>query len=397
MRIIQITAVSSTVKAFLLPLIEKLSEKGHELIIITSDGIEDLKQNEILKQHNVKVYQAPIPRSLSPIKLFKAYRTLIKQFQALKPDVVHTHTPVASLLARKAATKAKVPQIIYTCHGFYFHENMQPLKKKLFTWLEKNAAQKNTDYIFTVNQEDMDFAIENDFIQKDKILNINSVGINTTTKFNPALFTIEAKQILKKELNLNQTDKIITFIGRLVAEKGIIELIEAFSLLKKQRNDVKLLMIGETLQSDRDKKAKDIIKQIIQTNKLENDIHFTGFRTDIANLLSITDVFVLPSHREGMPVSSLEAMSMGVPVVGTNIRGLREEIIEDKTGFIVPLQNPEKLSAAINKSLNQFKPPEENIRNHIIENFDEKKVLERQLKVFEEIEKNISPKQKSHP
>ena len=397
MKIIQITAVSTTVKAFLLPLIEKLSEKGHELIVITSDGIEDLKQTDILKKNNVKVYQAPIPRTLSPTKLLKAYQTLIKQFKELKPDVVHTHTPVASLLARKAATKAKVPQIIYTCHGFYFHENMQPLKKKLFTWLEKNAAQKNTDYIFTVNQEDMDFAIENDFIQKDKILNINSVGINTTTKFNPALFTIEAKQILKKELNLNQTDKIITFIGRLVAEKGIIELIEAFSLLKKQRNDVKLLMIGETLQSDRDKKAKDIIKQIIQTNNLENDILFTGFRTDIANLLSITDVFVLPSHREGMPVSSLEAMSMGVPVVGTNIRGLREEIIEDKTGFIVPLQNPEKLSAAINKSLNQFKPPEENIRNHIIENFDEKKVLERQLKVFEEIEKNISPKQKSHP
>ena len=113
MRIIQITAISTTVKAFLLPLIEKLSEKGHELIIITSDGIEDLQQNDILKKHNVKVYQAPIPRSLSPIKLFKAYRTLIKQFQALKPDVVHTHTPVASLLARKAATKAKVPQIIH--------------------------------------------------------------------------------------------------------------------------------------------------------------------------------------------------------------------------------------------------------------------------------------------
>ena len=149
-------------------------------------------------------------------------------------------------------------------------------------------------------------------------------------------------------------------------------------------------MIGETLQSDRDKKTKDIIKQTIQTNHLEKDIIFTGYRNDTAKLLSITDTFVLPSHREGMPVSSLEAMSMGVPVVGTNIRGLREEIIEGKTGFIVPLKNPEKLSMAIDKSLNQFSPPEEPIRKHIIENFDEKKVLERQLKVYEEIEnKNI--------
>src|SRR6056297_572948 len=384
MKIIQITAVSTTVQTCALPILEKLSEKGHELIIITSDGIEDLKQNDILKKNNVKVYQAPIPRTLSPTKLYKAYQTLIKQFNELKPDIVHTHTPVASLLARKAATKAKVPQIIYTCHGLYFHENMQPLKKKLFTWLEKNAAQKNTDYIFTVNQEDMDFALANDFIQKDKIININSVGINTTTKFNPALFKDEDKQPLKKELNLNQTDKIITFIGRLVAEKGIIELIDAFSLLKKQRNDIKLLMIGETLQSDRDKKTKDIIKQTIQTNHLEKDIIFTGYRNDTPKLLSITDVFTLPSHREGMPVSSLEAMSMGVPVVGTNIRGLREEIIEGKTGYIVPLKNPEKLSMAIDKALNQFKPPKETIRKHIIENFDEKKVLERQLKVYEE-------------
>src|SRR6056297_3550713 len=140
MKIIQITAVSTTVQTCALPILEKLSEKGHELIIITSDGIEDLKQNDILKKNNVKVYQAPIPRTLSPTKLYKAYQTLIKQFKELKPDVVHTHTPVASLLARKAATKAKVPQIIYTWHGFYFHENMQPLKKKLFTWLEKNAA-----------------------------------------------------------------------------------------------------------------------------------------------------------------------------------------------------------------------------------------------------------------
>jgi len=88
-----------------------------------------------------------------------------------------------------------------------------------------------------------------------------------------------------------------------------------------------------------------------------------------------------------MPVSSLEAMSMGIPVVGTNIRGLREEIIEGKTGYIVPLKNPEQLATAIEKTLNQFNPPDETIRKHIIENFDEKKVLEKQIKIYDEIEK----------
>jgi len=80
-------------------------------------------------------------------------------------------------------------------------------------------------------------------------------------------------------------------------------------------------------------------------------------------------------------------MSMGIPVVGTNIRGLREEIIQGKTGYIVPLKNPEQLATAIEKALNQFNPPDETIRKHIIENFDEKKVLEKQIKIYDEIEK----------
>lgn len=389
MKIIQITAISTTVELFLLPLIEGLSQKGHEVVIITSDGMEKLRKNEILKKCNVKIYQSPIPRSLSPIKLYKAYKKILKLFKALKPDIVHTHTPVASLLARKAATKIKVPQVIYTCHGFYFHENMQPLKKKIFTWLEKNAAQKNTDYIFTVNQEDLDFALANNFIEKDKIINIKSVGINTQKKFNPSLFSNEDQQSIRSQLNIKKTDKIITFVGRIVAEKGIIELIEAFSILNKHRNDIKLLIIGDTLQSDRDKKTKEIIEKKIQTNGLERSIIFTGFIKDIAKFLSITNVFALPSHREGMPVSSLEAMSMGVPVVGTNIRGLREEIVEGKTGYIVPLKNPEKLASAIEKALSEFSPPTEGIRKHIIENFDEEKVLERQMKIFDEIEKKL--------
>lgn len=385
MKIIQVTAVSTTVEAFLLPLIEELSQRGHEISVITSDGIEQLKENETIKKNQIALYEAPIPRSLSPVKLLKAYTALVKLFRDIKPDVVHTHTPVASLLARKAATKAKIPTIIYTCHGFYFHENMLPLKKTLFSWLEKRAAQKNTDYIFTVNQEDLEYALKNNFIEKEKIININSVGINTQDKFNPSLINRDDKENLRNTLKIKEKEKIITFIGRIVAEKGVIELIRAFSILKASRDDIKLLIVGETLQSDRDKKTKEIIKHIIEENQLENTVIFTGFRRDIARLLAITDVFVLPSHREGMPVSSLEAMSMGVPVVGTNIRGLREEIIEDKTGYIIPLSNPERLAGGIEKALNRFVVPDEFCREHVVENFDEGKVLERQMKIYDDI------------
>lgn len=385
MKIIQVTAVSTTVEAFLLPLIERLSQRGHEISVIACDAMEQLNKNEIIKKNKVALYQAPIPRSLSPVKLLKAYTALVQLFRDIKPDVVHTHTPVASLLARKAATKARVPTIIYTCHGFYFHENMPTFKKALFSWLEKRAAQKNTDYIFTVNREDLEYALENNFIEKERIININSVGINTKDKFNPSLITSDDKDGLRHELKLEKNEKVITFIGRIVAEKGIIELIKAFSILRAFRDDIKLIIVGETLQSDRDKKTKEIIKHIIEQYHLERAVIFTGFRKDTAKILSISDVFVLPSHREGMPVSSLEAMSMGVPVVGTNIRGLREEIVEGKTGYIIPLNHPEKLAEGIEKALNSFNVPDELCRKHVVDNFDEVKVLERQLRVYADI------------
>jgi len=384
-KIAQVTAISDTVEAFLLPLIEKLARKGHEIEIITHDRDGKLAENEIIKQYNCEVFNVEIPRSVSPWKMFSSYNTLYELFKGMKPDVVQTHTPVASMLARKAAAKAKVPRIIYTCHGFYFHENMNPFMRSIFSHMEKRAA-KYTDYIFTVNNEDRKYALAHHFIDEDHIINLNGVGIDTRVRFNPLRINEDIRQALRGEFGISDKESVITFVGRLVREKGVVELINAFATLSESRKDVKLLIVGETLKSDREEDLRRTLDNMIKAKHLQDRVIFAGHRSDIPEILSITDVFALPSYREGMPVSSLEALSMGVPVVGSFIRGLREEVQEGETGFLVPVRDTNRLYKALDNTLNTIAAPNEKCREFVIQNFDQDDVLKRQLRIYDKIE-----------
>lgn len=382
MKIVEVTAVSSTVKAFLLPLIEELCNMGNELFIITSDPDGSLNDHFKNTSQNVEVVNVDIPRSLSPLKLLKAYSDIKKSLKRINPDILHTHTPVASAISRVAAKKTGVRKIIYTAHGFYFHENMGKLKYKLFFSLEKFLAKRYTDLIFTVNEEDRKTAINNGFIPAEKIVNTNSVGIDTKCKFNPERFSESFKKSLKENLKIKDNETVFTFVGRLVEEKGVFELIEAFSEASKKEVNTKLLIIGETLKTDRDSGVKEKLMQIVMKNDIEDKVLFLGHRDDIPELLSITDIFVLPSYREGMPVSPLEAMSMGVPVIGTDIRGMREEITEGKNGYLVPVKDFQKLANAMNKIIHENIKMKEFCRKNTIENFDMKKVIDLQIDFF---------------
>ncbi len=389
MKIVHIASLSETVQAFLFPLMEKLIQKGYEIDVITSDQDAKLKNNHFIKENNIAVYDVHIPGKFSPWKFFTAYSTMLELFKGLKPDIIHTHSPYASLIARSAASNAKVPYIIYTSHGFYFTEQMNWFKRHFFSYLEKRAAKKCTDYLFTVNSEDREYAIKHHFMDKEKIINLQSVGVDTKVKFNPIRIHSSIKYALREELMIKDGEKVFNYTGFLIPEKGIIELLQAFTVLHQKYPFTKLIVAGEPRDRKEDKKYADKIKHLIKTNKLEETVNFLGYRADIPELLSITDVFVLPSHKEGMSISSLEAMSMGVPVVGTNIRGVREEIIDGKTGYLVPYQDISQLFKAMERAMNEFKVPDERCRKQAIENFDEEDVLRKQLHIYQILETKI--------
>ncbi|MDP4183319.1 MAG: glycosyltransferase family 4 protein [Bacillota bacterium] len=383
LKMLQLCAVGFTVEKLLLPLIEEMSKTYDVTTVCSRD-----KTSDKLKTRGYKIQNINIDRKISPFNNLKTIWNLYNYIKTEKFDIVHAHTPVAGILGRIAAKMAGVPIVIYTAHGFYFHDNMGRFKKNVFIGVERLGGWLS-DYIFTQSTEDYNTAIEKKIIDKSKILTIGN-GVNLE-KFNPWKF--EANPILnelKREFNIKDEDIVVTIIGRVVKEKGYIEWVHAAKAVTDKFEKVKFIAVGDTLESDRDG-VKAELDQFVKENDLEEKVIFVGGRSDIPEMLAITDIFTLPSYREGMPRSLIEAMCMCKPSVATNIRGCREEVVEGVTGFLVPVGNyktlAEKLIYFIENS-EARRTMGENARKKAAEEFDEKKVLERQYIAIEKLVKN---------
>lgn len=373
-KVIQISAIDATMNGLLRRLNELSIEDGYDVIGVCSYG----DKTDSLRKEGFNIQNINIDRKISPLSNLKSIYEMYKLFKKEKPDIVHVHTPIAAVLGRIAAKLARVPNIIYTAHGFYFHENMKPLIYKIFLNIEKFVARLATDFIFTQSEEDAQTAYQNKFIDRDKIIAIGN-GVDVCGKFNPKNINKDEIEDLYKELGLKKEDKIVSFIGRLVKEKGILDLLDSYKYI---RNDVKFLIIGDVSQGDRD---TETIKKL-EKYKENKNIIFTGKRSDIYNLLYISDIFCLPSYREGMPRSIIEAMAMECAVVATNIRGSREEVIHGKTGYLVNLNSPKEIANKVDEILNNeslLNSMKLEGRKRAEEIYDEDVVVRKQLDVFE--------------
>jgi glycosyltransferase involved in cell wall biosynthesis len=325
----------------------------------------------------------PIDRKIKPlsnlVSIYRLYRLMKKE----KYDIVHVHTPIASVLGRIAAKLAGVKHIIYTAHGFYFHEGMPKVVYLLFYYVEKLCARWFTDWLLLQSKEDYELSLNKNFKKKDRILHIGN-GVDIYSKFNLSSIPESEVRKLKKDFHLTDDHVVFAFVGRLVKEKGIFELIQAFRQLKRTTSNVKLLVIGDVHPSERDQKSAQELKKLLE----DDDIIATGFRLDIPALLAISDVFVLPSHREGLPRSIIEAMALCKPIIATNIRGCREEVIDGENGFLVEKANVQQLFERMYQLANDRALRErfgKRSREIVEKFFDERKVIDIQLALFEQL------------
>ncbi len=380
LKVLQVTAVDVTLKYLLLPLIDRLIDEGYEVHLLSSDGPHARE----LSSRGYPIHCVSIARRIAPLSnlrsIWELYR-LIKQEQF---EIVHVHTPVAAVVGRIAARLARVPIVMYTAHGFYFHEHMHPWVRALIVSLERILGLFFSDWIFTQSQEDYETALNQRLVRQQRISWIgNGIDIHRFLK-------VSVHTELKQSLALRNEDRIVGFIGRLVQEKGIEELLLAMRTVVERIPRAKLLVIGDTLETDRDQTATVRIRQIISANKLDEVVRFVGHREDIPELLALMDLFVLPSHREGMPRSIIEAMAAGKPVVATNIRGCREEVVHGVTGFLVPLKDPVALAQSIIAILRDAELARrmgDLGRERAIDEFDESLALDRQINVYTKLVK----------
>ena len=376
-KVLQLAAVDVTVKFLLLPLIDRLLAEGYEVHIACSPG----RYLQELAEREYAIHPIAISRRVSPFSnlrlLWHLYRLMLQE----RFDVVQVHTPVAAALGRIAAKLTRVPIIIYTAHGFFFHELMPCWKRRVIIWIERWLGQWCTNMLLSQSADDVQTAVRERIMPKEKVVWIGN-GVD------PQRFVRMPSDALRARLGFIPENRVIGFIGRLVREKGVVELFEAMARVAAQYPEARLLVVGDTLKSDRDTQTIARLNRIITSERLDDVVRFTGFRDDIPDLLAIMDVFVLPSHREGMPRTILEAMAAGKPVVATNIRGCREEVVDEVTGLLVPVCDPEALAEAILRLLRDEELARrigEAGRKRVQEEFDEADVLRRQVDAYQKL------------
>ena len=374
LRVLTLTTVDITLGKLLLPLIHALRDQGFISECASADGY----YAEELRGEGFEVHPVPFKRKVMTLSHFAAFLRLYRLMRQRRYDVVHVHTPFAQVVGRIAAKLAGVPVILYTSHGFQFHDSRSPWARAVIIGIERLLGRW-TDLVFTQSKEDAETAVRVGIAPIDRVLWIGN-GIQLD-RFKPEPVDMTARE----EFDLEPGHIVVGFIGRIVREKGVVELIEAMAQVISQAPAARLLVVGDTLASDGDTAAKRLVQRSIREHGLEDKVRFAGLRDDIPCLLRAMDVFVLPSWREGMPRSIIEAMAIGLPVVATDIRGCREEVVHGETGLLVPPKRPDRLAEAILAVVSD--PPlaaemGARGRQRAAEWFDEREVVQRQLLAY---------------
>ncbi|MCX7164746.1 MAG: glycosyltransferase family 4 protein [Rhodocyclales bacterium] len=337
MKVCQLCAVDFTLRNFLLPLIDGMRKEGWAVTAVCSEGpfVDGLRRS------GYAIDTIPIARSMNPWSALRSTIALIRYFRRERFDVVHVHTPVAALLGRIAARIAGVPLIVYTAHGFYFHDEMHRAKRSFFVALERLAG-KLTDLMFSQSAEDAADAVQEDIVSSDRVLVIGN-GVEVA-RFNPGLAD---SKVVRRSLGIADDAFVIGMIGRQVREKGVAEFLQAARIVAEKYPEVIFLLVGERLASDH---AAGIEAEFAAAKAILGErLVAPGLRSDIPECLAAMDLFCLPSWREGMPRTIIEAMMMCKPVLATNIRGAREEVVPELTGLLVPTRSPGELAAAMSR------------------------------------------------
>ncbi|ANU20073.1 hypothetical protein BBI15_07520 [Planococcus plakortidis] len=379
-KILQVCAIDFSVDRLLKPLIKESMKQGYEV----HNACADTGLFQQLKAEGLTMINMPIERKISPISNLKTIRAFASLMKKEKYDIVHVHTPVAALLARVAAKMVGQKNVVYTAHGFYFHDDMSPKVYKMFYEIEKHAARRMTDWLLLQSIEDYQLAINDRFCSKERTIHLSN-GVDIWTKFNREIVEVST---LRKEVGIAEQDIVFTFIGRLVREKGVFELLHAFNRLHKENPKVKLVLIGGLLDSERDQESFAELQKLLASPGV---LHL-GFRNDTAELLSISDAFVLPSHREGLPRSIIEAMGMNLPIIASNIRGCREEVFPNRNGFLFEKENIEELYNSMKMMADDGdlrKSFSKESRKIAEELFDEQKVLAKQIELFNTLTEEV--------
>lgn len=333
MKLIHVFSIFGTAESFFDGQFKYLTDQGYEIVVVSSDAPNT---DAFCKRNGVRFVPLNIPRSVSPMAIAKAVKSICSLIRKEKADAVFGHTPVGALCAMIAARLCGVKNRVYYRHGLIY-TTMKGLKHTIFKAEEKFVASLATSVI-NVSHSLSKLAVADGLNEAKKQYVIGHGtcgGIDAQNIFNPSLVDVDKLLLIKKKLGLNDADIVFGFCGRICNDKGIPELVDAFELFQKLHSNIKakLLFIGRFDTRDGISEEK---KQQIESNC---DIVISGHidKVEIPYYYSMLDVFVFPSHREGFGMCVVEASAMEKPILDSRAHGCVDAIVEHETGEYIDL------------------------------------------------------------
>ena len=331
-KVLILTTTDNMIWQFLIPHIRHLQKAGNTVECAcarTGFWFDDLKD-----KHGLYVHEIGFTRNPFSFKNIKGYKKLKKLVKATKYDLIHCHQPVGGVMGRKVGAACKVP-VLYVAHGFHFYKGA-PLTSKLYKLIETHYAKK-TGALVTINDEDFQAAKK---MKAKNVYKINGIGYDSS-KVKDDKFD---KDPLRKEIGITEKDFVVLNVAECNKNKNQEAIINAISMIDE---NVKLIMCGTG-------NLLEYYKHLAHTLGCEDKVEILGYRTDVPNILKLADAFIMASLREGLPVSVMEAMSNGLPIIASNIRGNRDLVEDRANGLLVDLNEPDGFLNAL-KELSQNK------------------------------------------
>lgn len=326
------TVVKTHIMQFHIPVFKMLKEKGWNITVAAKNDYENAADCNI--PYCDEYIDVPFKRFPFHPENILAYKKLKKIIRNGDFDIVHCHTPVGGVLTRLAAKSERKNgvKVVYTAHGFHFYKGASLLNWLLYYPVEK-ILSNFTDILITINSED--YNISKKFHAKENLF-VNGVGVSID-RISEA---VSIREQICREVRISQSAMLLLSVGELTKNKNHKTIIKALAMLNNEQ--FHYIIVGSG-------KNKEKLKKYAEKLKVENRVHFLGYRNDIPSIIKSCDIFCFPSRREGLPLALMEAMAGGLPIVAADVRGNRELIKEGKGGFLYSCDDAKDFCSGIKR------------------------------------------------
>ncbi|MCX7599941.1 MAG: glycosyltransferase family 4 protein [Armatimonadetes bacterium] len=333
-RVLQLAARASSLVLFALPLMRRLRQVGFHVEALA--GSDD--STSAIETAGFPFHRWNFGHTFNPLTLCNARRELSRFLEDHRFDIIHTHCSFGGIIANPIAYhRTKV--LIYTQHGFYVHDGLHPLARRVWLEIEK-VGLRWAHKVICVSRAEENLALTLGVGEQEKFFWVPGAGVEVSKFKLPPDERLERRRALRQSLGIGVNEKVALTVSRLTWDKGYAEMIEAAAHLKREGIPVRFLAAGS---------GKDVrpIEKAVKQAGLDEDFLLLGWRDDVLDLYSAADVFVFASHREGLPIAPIEAMASGLPVVASNIPGCAEEIEHERSGLLFPTRDSEALARCL--------------------------------------------------